>query len=53
MLLVGASTYFQNLLLNITPLFKVLQLIGLGELEFFSILDFIGLFIQCKKTNRD
>ena len=48
-----ASTNFQNLLLNTTPSLKVLQLLRLGELEFFSILDLIGIFVRCKETNRD
>ena len=49
----GASTNFQNLLLNITPSLNVLQFFGLGELEFFSILDFTSIVILCKETNRD
>ena len=48
-----ASTNFQNLLLNTTPSLKVLQFLRLGELEFFSILDFISLIVLCKETNRD
>ena len=48
-----ASTNFQNLLLNITPSLNVLQFFGLWELEIFSILDFTGIFILCKETNRD
>ena len=49
----GASTNHKNLLLNIAPSFKVLQFLGLGELEFFSKLDFISLIVLCKETNRD